>query len=520
VTQDLLVEAATAPAVAAFHVTKKFPGVVANEDVTFDVRVGEVHALLGENGAGKTTLSNILTGLYRPDSGWIEVLGETANFQSPRDAISAGIGMVHQHFRLIPTFTVAENIALGSAHDPIGGRFDVAAIEERIVALSESFDLPVDPRAKIWQLSVGEQQRVEILKVLYRDARVLIMDEPTAVLTPIESEALASTLQSMARNGRSVVFISHKLGEVASIADRVTVLRHGRSIETVTENDVNALASLMVGRTVESVTRTPESSSQFVTETGPIVLEISDLRATSDRGLKALDGVSLQVRAGEIVGVAGVAGNGQRELVEILAGLRRSSSGSVQVDGVSLENGSTRHPIRLGVSYVPQDRMGTGLAPDLTIAENMALKKYRRPPVARPPFLRQSVIDAEARELMELFDVRAPSETTPTRRLSGGNVQKVLLAREMSGDPKVLVIASPSQGLDVGAVAIVHQLLLDAAETGVGILLVSEDLDEVLALSHRVAVMYEGRVLDVVDRVDADVQRIGLLMGGQLEDSA
>lgn len=513
-------EAATAPAVAAFHVTKKFPGVIANEDVTFDVRVGEVHALLGENGAGKTTLSNILTGLYRPDSGWIEVLGQKAEFHSPRDAIAAGIGMVHQHFRLIPTFSVAENIALGSAHNPVAGRFDMSAIEERIVALSESFDLPVDPRAKIWQLSVGEQQRVEIIKVLYRDARVLIMDEPTAVLTPVESEVLATTLQSMARNGRSVVFISHKLGEVASIADRVTVLRHGRSIETVTENNVTALASLMVGRDVESVKRSTESTTQSLAASTPVVLEIDDLRAVGDRGLTALDGVSLNVRAGEIVGVAGVAGNGQRELVEILAGLRRSVSGSIRVDGESLENGSTRHPIRLGVSYVPQDRMGTGLAPDLTIAENMALKKYRRPPVARPPFIRQSVIDAEARELMERFDVRAPSETTPTRRLSGGNVQKVLLAREMSGDPKVLVIASPTQGLDVGAVATVHQLLLDAAESGVGILLVSEDLDEVLALSHRIAVMYEGRVLDVVERSDADVQRIGLLMGGEMEESA
>ena len=512
-------EAATAPAVAAFHVTKKFPGVIANEDVTFDVRVGEVHALLGENGAGKTTLSNILTGLYRPDEGWIEMLGIRTVFHSPRDAIAAGIGMVHQHFRLIPTFTVAENIALGSGHDPIGGRFDLAAVEERVVELSQSFDLPVDPRAKIWQLSVGEQQRVEIIKVLYRDAKVLIMDEPTAVLTPVESEVLASTLQSMARSGRSVVFISHKLTEVASIADRVTVLRHGRSIETVTESDIGVLASLMVGREVESVSRSSSGVSSLMSST-PIVLQVTDLSAIGDRGLVALDGVTIDVRAGEIVGIAGVAGNGQRELVEILAGLRRSSSGSVLVDGDSLENGSTRHPIKLGVSYVPQDRMGTGLAPDLTIAENMALKTYRRPPTARPPFIRQSVIDADGRALMEQFDVRAPSEKTPTRRLSGGNVQKVLLAREMSGDPKVLVVASPTQGLDIGAVATVHTLLLEAAETGVGILLVSEDLDEVMALSHRIAVIYEGRILEVIDREEADVHHIGLLMGGEVQAQA
>jgi general nucleoside transport system ATP-binding protein len=520
VTQDAFVEAVTAPAVAAFHVTKKFPGVIANEDVTFDVRVGEVHALLGENGAGKTTLSNILTGLYRPDDGWMEVAGVPVDFQSPRDAIAAGIGMVHQHFRLIPTFSVAENIALGTGHDPVGGRFDLNKIEERVVEISESFDLPVDPRAKIWQLSVGEQQRVEIIKVLYRDARVLIFDEPTAVLSPLESERLGVTLQTMARSGRSIVFISHKLGEVASIADRVTVLRHGRSVETTSENDVSALASLMIGRDVESVKRSAGAIVESSSRLGPVVLEINDLHAVGDRGLKALEGVSLDVRAGEILGVAGVAGNGQRELVEILAGLRRAGSGSICVDGESLENGSTRHPIRLGVSYVPQDRMGTGLAPDLTIAENMALKNFRRAPVARPPFIRQSVIDAQGRDLMEQFDVRAPSETTPTRRLSGGNVQKVLLAREMSGDPKVLVIASPSQGLDVGAVATVHQLLIDAAESGVGVLLVSEDLDEVLALSNRIAVMYEGRILDTFDRAEADAQRIGMLMGGQLDVSA
>jgi len=520
VTQDAFVEAATAPAVAAFHVTKKFPGVIANEDVTFDVRVGEIHALLGENGAGKTTLSNILTGLYRPDEGWIEVGGIRSEFHSPRDAIAAGIGMVHQHFRLIPTFTVAENIALGSGHDPIGGRFDLAAVEDRVVELSRSFDLPVDPRAKVWQLSVGEQQRVEIIKVLYRDAKVLIMDEPTAVLTPVESEVLASTLQSMARSGRSVVFISHKLGEVSSLADRVTVLRHGRSIETVTESDVSALAALMIGREVESVSQSSAGIPQRVSSTSPTVLEVNDLRALGDRGLVALDGLSIDVRAGEIVGVAGVAGNGQRELVEILAGLRRSSSGSVVVDGENLEKGSTRHPIRLGVSYVPQDRMGTGLAPDLTIAENLALKKYRYRPVARPPFIRQSVIDADGRALMEQFDVRAPSEKTPTRRLSGGNVQKVLLAREMSNSPKVLVVASPTQGLDVGAVVTVHNLLLEAAQSGVGILLVSEDLDEVMALSHRIAVIYEGRILDVIQREHADVHRIGLLMGGELEETA
>ncbi|MBU3702007.1 MAG: ABC transporter ATP-binding protein [Acidimicrobiia bacterium] len=510
--------AATAIAVAALGVTKRFPGVVANDDVSFQVRVGEVHALLGENGAGKTTLSNVLTGLYRPDEGRLVVAGADAVFDSPRDAIDAGIGMVHQHFRLIPTFTVTENIVLGTDAPRRGPFLDLRAAEDRIAELAERFALPVDPRAAIWQLSVGEQQRVEILKVLYRNARVLIMDEPTAVLTPPEVDGLVATLRSMAADGRSVIFISHKLGEVTAVADRITVLRGGRSIGTVEAADSTreSLAALMVGREVERVQR----RSTGVAASAPVVLRITGLGAIGDRGQTALHGVDLDVRAGEIVGVAGVAGNGQRELVEVVAGLRPRAGGHIEVDGEAVVRTDARHPIRLGVSYVPQDRMGTGLAPDLTIAENLVLKRYRRPPVAAPPFLRSSVIDAEADDLMERFDVRAPSSQTPTRQLSGGNVQKVLLAREMSSSPKVLVIASPTQGLDVGAVATVHQLLLDAVAEGVGVLLVSEDLDEVMSLSDRIAVMYEGRILATIDADDADVSVIGQLMGGHMEASA
>jgi len=511
-TTDVDPKAVTAPAVAAFGISKRFPGVIANDDVHFDVRIGEVHALLGENGAGKTTLSNILTGLYRPDVGHLELSGQRVSFDSPRDAIDAGIGMVHQHFRLIPTFTVAENIALGAAQDGERVLLDMASVERRITELGEQFELGVDPRARIWQLSVGEQQRVEILKVLYREAKILIMDEPTAVLTPLEADALSQTLTSLTRQGRSVIFISHKLGEVISIADRITVLRQGRSVETIDAAGATreSLAAVMVGREVERVERRGVGALPGA----PVVLSVHELIAEGDRGLPALRSVSLDVRGGEIVAVAGVAGNGQRELVEVLAGLRPRVAGRIEVDGEVLDRADARHPIRMGVAYVPQDRLGTGLAPDLSIAENLVLKRYRRPPVSRPPFLRSSVIDAEAEVLMEQFDVRAPSSQTPTRRLSGGNVQKVLLAREMSGRPKVLVVSTPTQGLDIGAVATVHQLLLDAAAEGVGVLLVSEDLDEVLALADRVVVMYEGSVTGVVDASDATIASLGVLMGG------
>jgi simple sugar transport system ATP-binding protein len=510
--ESFVARAVTANAVTALGVTKRFPGVVANEDVTFEVRVGEVHALLGENGAGKTTLSNILTGLYRPDEGHLLLDDRETIFESPKAAIDAGIGMVHQHFRLIPTFTVTENIILGT--QPPSRRFllDTKSAEDRIVELAEQFSMPVDPRAKVWQLSVGEQQRVEILKVLYRDAQVLIMDEPTAVLTPPEAESLVTTLRSMARQGRSVIFISHKLGEVASIADRITVLRDGRSVATVEAQGSSreSLAELMVGREVTSVIRQGVGALPGAAT----VLTVDSLSALGDRGRPALTDVSLQVKAGEILGIAGVAGNGQRELVEVLAGLRPRTSGSIDIDGEAMERTDARHPIRMGVAYVPQDRLGTGLAPDLSIAENLILKRYRRAPISRAPFLRPSVIASEADRLMTQFDVRAPSAETPTRRLSGGNVQKVLLAREMSGAPKVLVVSSPTQGLDVGAVATVHQLLLDAAAKGVGVLLVSEDLDEVMALSDRIAVMYEGKILACIEAAEADISRIGMLMGG------
>ncbi len=506
--------AATPPGVAAVAmrgITKRFPGVVANDAVDFEAAVGEVHALLGENGAGKSTLSNILTGLYHPDEGELELFGSPVALGSPRDALDAGIGMVHQHFRLVDTFTVAENVVLGD-HRAVGRSLLLHRREtERAVAeLGERFGLAVDPRAKIWQLSVGEQQRVEILKALYRDARILILDEPTAVLTPQEAEGLFATLRQMAAEDRTVIFISHKLHEVTAVADRVTVLRNGRSVGTVRTADVTRreLASLMVGREVELGRRRDEA------ELGEVVLEARALVARGDRGVDALRDVSLAVRAGEVLGVAGVAGNGQRELAEALTGLRRLVSGTVEVGGRRLASGDPRSAIRAGVAHVPEDRLHTGVAPSLSIASNVVLKSYRGGGVTRGPFLLLRRIRDRAVELIRRYDVRTTGPTVPARTLSGGNLQKVVLGREFSGRPKVLVAASPTRGLDVGAIETVHGHLRDAAAAGVAVLLISEDLDEVLALSDRIVVMYEGAIAGEADGRSADVDELGLLMAG------
>jgi simple sugar transport system ATP-binding protein len=501
------------PAVTLRGVTKRFPGVIANDRVDFEAVRGEVHALLGENGAGKSTLSNVITGLYRPDEGEMAIDGERVEFRSPRDALTAGIFMVHQHFRLVTPFTVAENVLLG--HHDAGDRSirtNPRAVEARVAELSQRYRMPVDPRARIWQLSVGEQQRVEILKALFRDARILILDEPTAVLTPQESEVLFETLRQMAAEGRTIIFISHKLDEVLAVADRITVLRDAKADGTVAAADTTTrdLARMMVGREVV-FTRKNETHDRAGTD---IVLELRGVSARGDRGHEALRDVDLEVHAGEIVGVAGVAGNGQRELAGVITGARTRSGGSVTVCGSALRGGDPREAIHLGIAHVPEDRLGTGLASSLPISDNLVLKSYRRPPMASPPFLRRRRIDENAAELMERFDVRAPGPSTPTRLLSGGNVQKVLLAREFSCDPKVLVAASPTRGLDVGAIETVRSLILDAARRGVGVLLISEDLDEILALSDRIAVMFDGRVAGVVDAEGADVEEIGLLMAG------
>jgi len=492
-------------------IVKRFPGVLANDRVDFQAAAGEVHALLGENGAGKSTLSNILTGLYRPDAGEIFIDGEPVHFQSPRDALDARIFMVHQHFRLVEPFTVAENVVLGD-HRGDGRTFRLRprAIEQRVGELSKRYGLAVDPRARVWQLSLGEQQRVEILKALYREARILILDEPTAVLTPQEADTLFETLREMAAEGRTVVFISHKLHEVKAVADRVTVLRGGRSIATVpaAEATPRSLASLMVGRELDggqpARTRTP----------GEPALELTDVWSDGDRGDSAVRGASLVVRGGEIVAVAGVAGNGQRELAETVAGMRRATRGEILVGGKEIRGGDPRSAIAAGVAYVPEDRLGTGVAPSLSIASNLALKGYRERSSSHGPLLRLGRIRERAVELIQRYSIAASGPGAAARLLSGGNLQKVVLAREFSGKPRLLIAASPTRGLDVGAIETVHAYLREAAADGVGVLLISEDLDEILALADRIAVMYEGAIVGETPREEADVEEIGLLMAG------
>jgi simple sugar transport system ATP-binding protein len=495
-------------AVKMTGIVKKFPGVIANDHVNLEINFGEVHALLGENGAGKSTLSNILTGLYRPDDGSVEIAGKKVEFNSPRDALNAGIGMVHQHFRLVSTFTVAENVVLGESDSSLF--MDQKAVAARVKELSDRYGLAVDPSARIWQLSVGEQQRVEILKVLYRGARVLILDEPTAVLTPIETTELFKTLRAMVAEGRTVIFISHKLDEVMAVSDRVTVLRGGRNVGTVNtrESSTRDLASLMVGRSVE-FTRVQRV---VPAEARSIVLNVSDISARDDRGGIALQSVSLTVGRGEIVGIAGVAGNGQRELAEVISGMRSMTSGSISVQGENVQSGKARSAIAKGIAHVPEDRLHTGLASSHSVEDNLALKNYRT--MSRFRILKRKSIRAQSTDLIERYDIKTPGSQTPVRLLSGGNVQKVLLAREFSALPKVLIAASPTRGLDVGAIETVRERLIEAANNGVGVLLISEDLDEIMSLADRILVMYEGRIVDEVPADGADRERIGLTMGG------
>jgi simple sugar transport system ATP-binding protein len=499
-------------------ITKRFPGVVANDRTDFEAAAGEVHALLGENGAGKTTLSNILTGLYHPDEGEIELYGESVRFHSPRDALDAGIVMVHQHFRLVTPFTVAENVVLGD-HRKDGRRFVLRrrAIESRVAELERRYGLQVDPRARIWQLSIGEQQRVEILKALYREARILIMDEPTAVLTPQEADVLFETLRAMATEGRTVIFISHKLHEVRAVADRVTVLRTGRTVGTVDAAGATprSLAALMVGHEIDEARRIPRAHPPR----DDLALEVDGVTVVGDRGEIAVSDAALAVRSGEIVGVAGVAGNGQRELAEAVYGMRDLVSGAVRVDGTALRAGDPRAAIAAGIAHVPEDRLGTGLSPSLSVASNAVLKSYRRAPVSRGPVVSPRRVREAGVSLIEGYDVKAPGPGTPARNLSGGNLQKLVLGREFQGKPRVLVAAQPTRGLDVGAIETVHAYLRAAASDAVAVLLISEDLDEIRALADRILVMYEGRIAGEVDAETATVEDIGLLMaGGRHED--
>jgi simple sugar transport system ATP-binding protein len=496
-------------------VVKRFPGLVANAGVDFQLRSGEVHALLGENGAGKSTLMNILSGLYQADEGTIEVRGIPVQFRSPRDAIAAGVGMVHQDFALVPSLTATENIVLGLPGAPF--RLELDEYEEQVAALSNELGLRVDQRARIWQLSVGEQQRVEILKMLYRGARVLIMDEPTAVLAPQEIDELFRTLRTMKARGDSIVFISHKLDEVLAIADRITVMRRGRvtaSAISPTGVTTRDLARLMVGREVlETVERERISP-------GPVVLSLEEVTALNDRGLPALRQVNLEVRASEIVGLAGVAGNGQSELAEVITGLR-SCTGRVLVGGRDLANRPAISAINAGVAYVPEDRRGTGSAPNLSLIDNLIMKSFREEPISSSWMVDSTASRERATELTAEYQVIAPSVDTEARLLSGGNLQRLILAREMSAEPSLMVAVQPTRGVDVGAVEAVHRLLLQRRREGTAILLISEDLDEILELSDRVVVIYGGRIAGIFDSDEADVHDLGLLMtGSQAPDGA
>jgi len=488
-------------------ITKRFPGVLANDNVSFDVNAGEVHSLLGENGAGKSTLMRMLYGLYRPDEGEILIDGTPQVFRSPADAIRAGIGMIHQHFMLVPQLTVAENVALGlkSSREPF---LDLKVVSQRLRELSQAYGLKVDPSAMVAHLSVGEQQRVEILKALYRDASLIILDEPTAVLTPQEVNDLFTTLKHMVDKGHGLVFISHKLNEVVAISDRVSALRDGRMIGTrpvagVTRDE---LITMMVGREVKPLAPQPLRA-------GPVRLKVRDICAVGDRGTEALRGVSLDIRSGEIVGVAGVSGNGQRELAECLAGLRKVTSGEITIDGKDVTHAHLRERME-AAAYIPEERMRDGAIKEFTVQENLFLRDHSSPKFSFGIFLSVKKMAAHARELVKEFNVKTPQLETPIKNLSGGNIQKLIMARELSRDPKLLIAAQPTRGVDVGATEFIHQRLLEQRSAGKAILLISEDLDEIRSLSDRIAVMYEGKIMGVVDRCHATVEGIGLMMAG------
>jgi simple sugar transport system ATP-binding protein len=507
---------AEAPVVEMRGITKRFPGIVADDRVDFDVRRSEVHALLGENGAGKSTLMNMLYGLYKPDEGEIVVNGESVTFSSARDAIEHGIGMVHQHFMLIPVMTVAENIVLGTEPRREGVLLDYGAAIERVRDISRRYGLAVDPDATIEQIGVGQQQRVEILKALYRGADVLILDEPTAVLTPQEAGELFEIVKSLRESGKSLIFISHKLNEVLEIADRVTVLRRGKKIATVPREGAteDSLAKMMVGRDVLlRVEKDPATPAETL-------LRVEDFHVADDRGLPAVRGVSLQVRSGEIVGIAGVDGNGQTELIEAITGLRSKESGRLIVGGKEVEHVSARSVLDAGVGHIPEDRHRRGLVLQFTIAENVGLHDYLDPPYSQRGWLRPGAFVERAATLIDEFDVRGGGPLTAASALSGGNQQKVVVAREVARDPSVLIAAQPTRGLDVGAIEYLHRRLLQERDEGRAILLVSLELDEVMSLSDRILVMYEGQIVAEVG-VEATEDELGLAMlGGGRKDAA
>jgi simple sugar transport system ATP-binding protein len=498
-------------------ITKQFPGVLANDNVDFEVKAGEIHCLLGENGAGKTTLMNILYGFHAPDSGEITIKGEKAVLDSPIDAIRLGIGMVFQHFMLVRTLTVAENVVLGLRSDkwPF---LDIETAEKRIADLSEKYGLKVEPKTKIWQLSVGEQQRVEILKALYRDVEILILDEPTSVLTPQEATQLFQFLKSMKSEGRSVVFITHKLNEVMEVSDRVTVLKNGTVTGTVntSETSKNDLARMMIGRDVLFECDKPQISAK------DSILRLNDVWTMGDKGQFALKGISLEIEEGAILGIAGVAGNGQRELVEVITGLRRASRGTIRLGEEEITNSSPREIRNLGVGHITEDRMGRGLVLNLSIEENAILGAHHSSPLADAQgfLLDSDAIKNYTEKLITDFDIKTPSRLVPAGSLSGGNLQKLILARELSRNPRVLVAASPTKGLDVGATEFIRNKIVEQQEKGIAVLLISEDLDEIFDLSDDIAVMYEGSIVGEVKCAETNYEDVGLMMTGVSEESS
>ena len=496
------------------NITKRFPGVLANDQIDLTLIQGEIHALLGENGAGKTTLMNILYGLYQPDEGEVLVRGEPVEIHNPGDAIEAGIGMVHQHFMLIPVFTVTENVMLGEESLRMGDFLDRQSAADRIRAISEQYHLEVEPDAYVKDIPVGVQQRVEIIKLLYREADIIILDEPTAVLTPQEADELFKIMRSLVDQGKSIIFITHKLREVLEFADRITVLRRGKIVGTTTpkEADQNKLAEMMVGRAVQlGVEKGPPT-------VGDCVLSVNEVVVVDDRSQLAVDEVSFEVHEGEILGIAGVQGNGQTELVEAVTGLRRPFSGTIGFCGEDTTHANPRQVTELGAAHVPEDRQREGLVLPFPVSDNLVLNTYYLPPYTEGVVLQQEEILSSADQRIEEFDIRTPGASTPVGSLSGGNQQKVIVAREFSRPIKLLVASQPTRGLDVGSIEYIHKRIIEKRDEGTAVLLVSPELDEIMELADRIAVMYRGKIVAIVPAADTTKEKIGLMMAGIMPD--
>jgi simple sugar transport system ATP-binding protein len=495
-------------ALKAENITKYFPGVLANDHINFDLYKGEIHTLLGENGAGKTTLINIFDGIYYPDEGDIFIEEKHVQIRSPFDAMKLGIGMIHQHFMLVDTLTVLENVILGLQSQ--GFLVNKALVARKIKEISEKYNFNISPNSKIWQLTVGEQQRVEIVKMLFRGAKILMLDEPTAVLTPQESEVLFDILKQLKSGGKSIIFISHKLEEVMEISDRITVLRKGKVVGTVDKGNVTRrdLATMMIGREVLF------NLEKIPLKIGKEILKIEQLEGYNDRGIKTLRGTEFTVHSGEIFGIAGVVGNGQEELAEIITGLRKATKGKICVENQEITNSPPYNILKKGISYIPSDRLKVGLVPNLSSVENSILKCYNKEPISHGPIMNYSGAKEYAETLIEEFNVMTPRINAPVKLLSGGNMQKLLLAREMSEKPILLIAVHPTRGLDIGATEFVREKLLDARASGAAVLLISEDLDELLMIADRIGIIYEGKIVGIVKPEEVDIKEIGLMMGG------